>query len=438
MKADCSLEVEIYTMNFLQHVSQYRHFPSYGVWGVSQEARMDVLDTAIFSLAERRRGLQNRLADLPMAARIKAGVFRDDRILDEHAEFAELAEEDALEGCDHLPLRASTLIAGCRTVYHISTLTVTFAEKLWQNGFRDVDVPDVDGQTPLMLFRVGDLASLHDIVTEIEICSWLIQKGAKLHRPQHSPLDYDPDRTLDPLELPPTTRALHYVAKSIGYKAGIRAAELYRSVKQPLPKDFSHLSKDARLLAATIFSDVSCDDCICACSSHGCKASTMMLKSFQLQSNKYGAGRERALLGIECLLHLVGPQDSCWEWLGTEIIRVHTFQELELRHTCCQTWETTLTKLDSEEIVEIRDEDHEKIDLLESLLQEFEENRRDQDLLSFLKGYWATRMEQVLQEQGKVNEEALREMVVVLHQEQTEFFDRVEELGKSDSDEGLE
>ena len=438
MKAGCNLEVNhgYWSKNLLWHVSQY--WGHNGVWGVSREARMDVLDTAIFSLAERRRGLQSRFADLPMAARIKAGVFRDDRILDEHAKFAELAEEDALEGCDHLPLRASTLLAGCRTVYHISTLTVTFAEKLWQNGFRDIDVLDVDGRTPLMLCRDGGWVGLTDIVTEIEICSWLIQKGAKLHRPQHSPLDYDPDRILDPLELPPTTRALHHVANSIGYIAGIRVnAEFYRSAKYSLLK----LSKDARLLAATIFSDVSCDDCICACSSRGCMASTMMLKSFWgLVSIGNWARPKWSLLGIEYLLHLVGPQDSCWEWLGTEIVRLRTFQELELRHTCCRCegWDTLLTKLDSEEIVEIRDEDHEKIELLESLLPEFEENRGDQDLLSFLKGYWVTRMDQVLQKKGKVNEEALREMGVVLHQEETEDFDRVEGLGESGSDDGLE
>lgn len=72
-------------------------------------------------------------------------------------------------------------------------------------------------------------------------------------------------------------------------------------------------------------------------------------------------------------------------------------------------------KLKSEEIIEIREEDHEKMELHESLLQEFEEKRGAQDLLAFLEGYWATRMDQVLQEQGAVNEEELRAIGLVLH-----------------------
>ena len=39
---------------------------------------------------------------------------------------------------------------------------------------------------------------------------------------------------------------------------------------------------------------------------------------------------------------------------------------------------------------------------------------------SFLKGYWAMRMDQVLRERGHVDREALRELGVVLHEEDEE------------------
>ena len=121
----------------------------------------------------------------------------------------------------------------------------------------------------------------------------------------------------------------------------------------------------------------------------------MMLKVFELYNIGYVTRRKWSLRAIEYLLHLMGLQYSCCEWLVKEIIRFRTFQELELEHTCCQwrlwSWrwgeQGSMIKLDPEEIVDLREEDHENIELHETLLQEFEEKRGDQDLLSFLKGY---------------------------------------------------
>ena len=115
------------------------------------------------------------------------------------------------------------------------------------------------------------------------------------------------------------------------------------------------------------------------------------------------------------------------DWIIKEIIRFVTFDELKIRHTCCEIepYDGTFTELESEEILELQDEDREKIERLESLLQEFEEKRGDQDIIAFLKGYWATRMDHVLHEQGGVDEERLREIGVVLYQEEPEEVDVV-------------
>ena len=133
MKADCSLDVGTWGYDVLDYVP--RRLDS-RVWDVSQEARMDLLDTAISSLAERRRNLQSRLAALSSAVEINPGVFKDDRILDEYAQYAERVEEDVRRGNDHMPRHASSLLPDCRSVYHVRYLTVVFAEKLWQNGFQ--------------------------------------------------------------------------------------------------------------------------------------------------------------------------------------------------------------------------------------------------------------------------------------------------------------
>ena len=416
MKADCSfnLGTYVYWHNCLEQA--IRNFCGHGysvVWLVAQEARTDVLDTFISSLAERRRNLQSRLATLSAAITINSQVFQEDRILDEYAQYAECVEEDAIRANDHMPRHASSLVLGCRTVYHVENLTVEVAEKLWQSGFRDIDVANDWGLTPLMCYGSSDL---HD---EIEVYSWFIQKGAKLHRLQHEPLDCDADLTISAVELPPATSALHYVTFNIGRSAyDVVWDEQLGCEKRLLQIELHRLSKEARLLATTIFLDVSCDDCICACSSQGCLASTMMLKSFMEDPEYVPVPRTWLFLATKLLIDLVGPDDPCPDPIFKEIIRYQTFTELELRHTCCEWhYRSAFTRRGPEEQAEIRDEDHEKIELLESLLQEFEDNRGTQDVLSFLEGYWAMRMDQVLRERGHVDEEALREIGVVLHEE---------------------
>lgn len=378
------------------------------VWDTSQEARMDVLDTAISSLAERRRNLQSRLAALSTTVEINPGVFQDDRVLDEYAQYAERVEEAVMRGNDHMPRHASSLLPGCRSAYHIRHLTVEYAEKLWQNGFHDVDVPDKRGLTPLMFHRVSDL------IDKIEVSSWLIQKGAQLQRLQYESLDYDANPTISTMDLPLGIRALHYVTYNIGVSArALVWDEQSRIEKRQLRIELRRLSKDDRLLATTVFLDVSCDDCICAYSSRGCLASTMMLKAF---SPGLETSRTRIFLATKLLIHFVGSSDPFPDWLTKEIIRFQTFKALELRHTCCKWhYRSGLTRHDPEEQAEVQDEDHEKIELLEHLLQEFEDHRGTQDVLSFLKGYWTLRMDQVLREAGHIDREALREIGVVVH-----------------------
>lgn len=388
-------------------------------WGVSKSTRIDVLNTVMSSLAERRRNLQSRLAAISKSLKIDGGVFRGDRILDEYAEYAEVVEKNALSGFDHSPRYVSTLLQGFPTVYHLSSLTVEIAEKLWQQGFRDIDIPDKYGLTPMMVCTYSNL------ISKIDFWFWLIQKGGKLHRPQHRPLDYDADPTFNAVELPPVTRALHYVASNFGASLDLSAsAELRGDTERLLENQFNQLSKGARLLPKTILLDVSQDDCICACSSRGCLASTMMLKGFDDWAYRIENRRDVLISTMKYLIILIGPINLCPDWLVKEIIRYHTFEELELRHTCCH-WNVSegLIKLDPEEQAEIRDEDHEKIEHLEDLLLEFEEQRRGQDALSFLEGYWATRMDQVHQDQDCVDEEALREIGVVLQKDDVEESD---------------
>ena len=428
MKADCSL---VLRCNVLDLAITHLHS---NINGVTQDVRMKVIDTTIALLAERRRDLQSRLTGLPVAVSLSTTVLQEDRVLDEYAEYAECTEQAAQKLDDDNPLRASSLLEDpmlgkLRTVYHISRLVVEVAEKLWENGFRDIDVPDNDGLTPLASWRITNISR------EIELCVWLIQKGARLHRPQHRLDDNSPDPAIFPTELLHTTSILQYVASSIGCKFGTSwaidglswAIEQIRAQKEQLQDRRSQLSRNAKLLLSTIVSDGSSDDCICACSSRGCLASTWMLKGL-VKDLKYSpswslqiqGARDRFALYLEILVNSVGIESSCWDWRAKEIIRFCTFQKLELRHTCCSDVirrPTHIVKFEEEERVEIQYEDKDKIKLLESLLLDFEEHRGTEDLISFLKGYWAVRMDEVLEELNSgVDGEGLREIGVVLEE----------------------
>ncbi|KAL9629513.1 MAG: hypothetical protein Q9204_005228, partial [Flavoplaca sp. TL-2023a] len=65
---------------------------------------------------------------------------------------------------------------------------------------------------------------------------------------------------------------------------------------------------------------------------------------------------------------------------------------------------------------EIRDEDRDGIQLLESLLPEFEEKLGDEDIKAFIDGYWSTRMEEVLaaRDEEPVDRAGMREAGVIL------------------------
>ena len=121
-----------------------------------------------------------------------------------------------------------------------------------------------------------------------------------------------------------------------------------------------------------------------------------------------------SLHATEFLIDVIGPQNGYWEWLTGEIVRFHTFRKLELRHTCCEWDRGGVTEPEQEEIEEIRDEDHDRIQLLESVLHEFKENLGDHTLITFFKGYWAERMQEVLEQRGELDKTKLRGIGVIL------------------------
>ena len=307
-----------------------------------------------------------------------------------------------------------------RTVYHFSFLTVKVANELWNAGFRDVDVPDEDDKTPLMMLRPCRLHGHHNHKTEmIESALWLHQKGASLHQPC-SPTLPPGLKNVGTATARSERRAVHFVTAAVEtclYDAAFSLVrekadtdDCYRAEMEPLIDD---LSFDAAQLLCKILLDTSPDACLCACSRHGCMPMTLLLK------------RSTSFHGLEVDGHI-----SAWAWRwfldnvptdqiptanSQKILRLITFEAMGLRHTCCYYCDGDFYGIGSEEAAEIRDEDHEGIQLLETLLLEFEERRGDEDVKSFIDGYWGTRMNEVrAAREEAVDRARIREIGVVL------------------------
>lgn len=305
-----------------------------------------------------------------------------------------------------------------RTVFHIIELTPTQYESLYARGFHDVDTFCSDGLTPLMCLESTLIMSLKQFLQRV---LWLISKGADLDRePQY-------------IFRAPGTTAIHSISSWIG--ASIWDTLVYLKHKGILSEKLEFdckifdrleaLEEDCRLFIRQTFSRETYDGCLCACSAHGCAPATMMLKT-PTNFNRgaeinptYSIGR---LWLIESIYYHMGAQFRVWPWLSREIIRVETFERLELTHTCCEgssVFDWVPYCID-QDIEEIQEEEHFLIDRLDTLVTEFHEKYIELGvpIPEFLKGYWESRMEEIENEDVLDDEDIarIRDLGVAIHE----------------------
>ena len=307
---------------------------------------------------------------------------------------------DALEksGCE-IPYALTVSSSEQGSVYrHVRC--AFFAEELFQNGFREVSA--VEGLTGI-LQRVHYKKTFR-AMTEIRLDQyiyWLLRKdgrspSSKWPRPRGSRLS-----VLDSLmSLDDDYTFAHAAAIVLGLvmsaKGVSNVTELWDREYHTLPTAFIGQY----------------DNCKCGCSKSGCSPCTIYM-SFTLALRRDGEPYARRLLSILATTYLA-------EANALEFIRYFTFKELDCRHTCC--WNALKARFfglamstfvdESERLPRneadidrdgIRQEDEEKLNLLESLMNEFETKfqRRAQlesgQILSrFMQSYWTPRMKDEL------------------------------------------
>ncbi|KAL9024600.1 MAG: hypothetical protein Q9196_006400 [Gyalolechia fulgens] len=292
-----------------------------------------------------------------------------------------------------------SVFSAMHTVYHCPQLTVKVANVLWETGFREIDLLDEHDRTPLMVVGEKDPFRLdnnrHDVS---EFSFWLYQKGASLYRP--CPVTLQPDsEDIGDTASGSEHRVIHFLAAEFILRFDNKTIGLVQN-------EDTDLSLEGRQFLERVLLDDSSDNCLCACSRHGCIPATYFLKRVSIIPGS-------ALRRIRWVLENV-PSKNFPVPVSREIIRLTTFEKLELRHTCCE-YIYEFVSVKRAEADEIRDEDRDGIQLLESLLPEFEEKLGDGDIKSFIDGYWTTRMEEVLaaRDEEPVDRAGMREAGVI-------------------------
>ncbi|KAL8938344.1 MAG: hypothetical protein Q9216_003945 [Gyalolechia sp. 2 TL-2023] len=368
----------------------------------------EIVKKVIKELASRRGYTKASVVDEPGVNQSEHSRLDNDQLYNSSIPRAENSAPDLRRGNP----QSRGYFHHMHTVYHCPYLNVEIADELWNAGFRDVDMPDEYGRTPLMILRPWWLEKSQSLREYLDCASWLHQKGASLHRPCDFTFEKGSNNIGD-IATRSKRYGIHYAAATLGsilYYVNIYLTTRANTITR------ESLSLDIQQFLRKLPLDDSLDDCICVCSEHGCLPITNCLKKYSLFLYYDPRGSFSAY--IFCRLLEVIPAEGFPNDVSRELVRLATFQKLGLRHTCCKfdpAFNHFVT-IEPKETDEIRDEDHEGIQLLESLLEEFEEKRGNEDIKSFLNGYWATRMEEVLEGRDKemVDRAAMREVGVIM------------------------
>lgn len=262
------------------------------------------------------------------------------------------------------------------TIYHLIFNDI-FAELAFNMGFRDIDLY-YGGCTPLL-----KSSSSAYFTHSFEYAQWLINHGASVSNivPYD---DYHGDyaKYLSPTcwRKLPQRRVWHIL-----FRVVTRCA---------LPRDLY----DPRLLSLCLNSERDATDgCCCGCltPSKGCTPLAVYLNGVYTR-HPYGS-----LLPNEFICSQIVPLVGSSQEVAKTVIRVLTFHELQIRHTCCMTlsFRPSVTEAETygEDFPNLREEDEHSLEQLEELMVEFmDQFLQDGDSLAeFIEGPWTEKMRQI-------------------------------------------
>ncbi|KAJ5114101.1 hypothetical protein N7456_002635 [Penicillium angulare] len=308
------------------------------------------------------------------------------------------------------------------SVYHSYAITgssiiqLEALDEMYAAGFRDIDVPDQRGMTPLMLCSFDDYLFRSAI--------WFISKGANYLR-----------------KFPYSNATIaHSWSASLTYNVWLDAGRW--TLEQPQRSRLERWKTGLKEHGKSIFLLPSVrDSCMCPCCPGGCTTLSVIFrctedlvrqvnsgavnsaKIFSLWMTDEPApdlGKRLNSTAFQELLRIV--MEFCKERPGSEqtIMRSLTFEALRLKHVCCVEinqrfpWAGTgagaMGKSEGE-IEEIMAEEKEQYEMFEQLMVELTAKFDELGLpiAQFLADYWHKRMIEFLSERDPYNEEHHKE-----------------------------
>lgn len=356
------------------------------LWAATRRPNSKIADLIIQALVDRRKRLQ-LLAEAHLSVdELSMLKIRPDVLID-------LQTQQVIQILRAKNIDLSGVIEPYPwSVYEALGHNYTIADRLWEAGFRDVDVPCVRGRTLLMTKRCETGLYFKYILEE---AAWLLGKGAQ------------------PYRLCENTPALHFVGFAVGLNTPSFPEKDWVLHLVMLPIDSKRVLR--RLLL-----DNTSDACCCACSPGGCRGITIFLRGNYLSCNwgirrTYSHYADQKAQIITWLIVTFDRNPKHFNQLAVDILRFLTFNCIGITHTCNHQWNQ---KMAPDDIAEIRHEERYLLQDLESLMVDILSAYRQfpGQFPSFLTDYWVRRMKEYHSCHGTPNEEmnSLRETGIVL------------------------
>lgn len=274
-------------------------------------------------------------------------------------------------------------------------MTMEAARILNDAGFTYADISHADQGTPFWHLATTSTLPLYEY---IRLMAWLSSQGA------------------DVTAAHPTwgTMPLHHIARTIALLS-LHHENVSSSAESVYLERFANNGDtigtvdDEKIpeFVRGIFGSPELDHCRCLCAPSGCNVVSSVLKAQPMNNSSEPLPPIQRLKEVWKVLKRLLPSERLSETpVCDSIIRVSTFEAMQLSHTChCRDIRNLSPEnMSDEHVKDIRYTEQHDIRTFETLLEEFNETwfKFGGDIMDFMDGLWTTRMTAFREESDKI------------------------------------
>ncbi|XPS75005.1 hypothetical protein M3J07_007093 [Ascochyta lentis] len=262
-------------------------------------------------------------------------------------------------------------VTSYNNLYNTPYMTRQSAQYLWEAGFKLIDEVSVNDQnvrssfgTPLWTQALEP--RLYNSA-DWKLLSWYVDRGARLNW-EH------PEHLTTPAHL-----IGHLFARNHCYRPSY---------------SYSSHSRGARFIVK-VLSYIHLDSCNCRCSIAGCLPIGCAVKRFFSLGFVETVHEPQCRLILKLISKVVDTEQALRLSTGLSVIRVLTFDELGLTHTCCKSLSHD-QEWSEDAIRDVQHIESQDINLLEAMMVDFEQawSEHSASFYKFLKNIWIPRIKE--------------------------------------------